>query len=215
MLSTDSIGVFKQAMLTGGTTLESPVVRIQLRQKELTGKIVFVDYNKRAMVLDTAWTEQHWPQLVKISNPWFQTGFTVINSEATPDGKTKLFVKEAPMVYRAEIKTLDPVKRTVIGTQPFFYGTSANGRTLTNTRQDRFWKYKAESTLDGQKPLSNADFDPDNTMCCWEYGPDDTVTLQAKALVTRSSDGRISAIANVPGSAKVFENGNWTEYNIK
>ena len=150
------------------------------------------------------------------SNPWFQTGLTIVKSEPAVDGKTKLFVKEAPMVYRSEIKTLNPVKRTVVGALPLFHGCGYNGKTLTNTKQDKFWRFKGDATLDGQTPVSKEDFAPDSTMCLWEYGPGDAVTLQAKAMVSRGVDGKIAVDANVPGSVAVFDkDGNkWVERSL-
>jgi hypothetical protein len=201
--STDGQGL-RQASLTGGTLLSTPLIKLETAARERVGKVVKVDYWRKEIRIDQPWPSGARQRVIEIGtlpgsgNDGYVTQYTVTRVE--PDGaNTKLTVLRGADYFLSRIKSLDAEKGLVncaIGI-PHERGELAGLRSnwaATNGMATRFWRAEvlpADYTKDIHPfkltgaPVAADAFGTEKALRLWEYGPGDRVRQSTYVSVRR------------------------------
>ena len=205
--SADADGL-RQASLTGGTLLVTPLVELRPAAREYVGTVRRVDYWEK-----TLWLDQAWPALdVRVSPFVFEIGMgnhwtcytaTKVRTEA---GATAITVKRGADYYLSRIKEIDAEKNVLHASLSF--GSGFEGGVTPTPGIDKHWVATNEDAtkswradylggdrstgkfgfqLDG--PATMADFGRSKGFRLWEYGVGDTVRHSTFASIQRSEPG--------------------------
>ena len=205
--STDADGL-RQASLTGGTLLSSPLVELRPAAREHVGTIRRVDYWKK-----TLWIDQAWPALdvsanafvfeVGMGNHW--TCYTA--TKVRPEGNgTAITVKRGADYYLSRIKEIDEENNILYAS--LSCGSGVEGGVTPTPGIDKHWAATNEDAtkswradyLGGDrstgkfgfqldKPATMADFGRTKGFRLWEYGVGDTVRHSTFASIQRVEPG--------------------------
>jgi len=213
--SADANGL-RQAGLTGGAFLVTPLVEIRPAVREYVGTVRRVDYWKK-----TLWIDQAWPTLnvnanafvfeVGMGNHW--TCYTATKVQPDADG-TAITVKRGADYYLSRVKEVDEENNTVYASLSF--GSGIEGGVTPTLGIDKHWAATNEDAtklwradylggdrstgkfgfkLDG--PAKMADFGRTKGFRLWEYGVGDTVRHSTFASLQRAEPGLYRLEADV------------------
>jgi len=183
-------GGLRQATLTGGTLLESPLVRIALRERERTGRVLRADHAGRKLWVDRAWPEGRGERIFEIGLPGRMTTYTA--SRVIPEGEGALIeVTQGSDYFRSPVLEVNPGDGTVrcalgiaLGLQP---GIDRDW-VASDDGASRYWR--ADYLGGGMFRLKGApvrmeDFGKARALRLWEYGPGDGVRQSTFASLRR------------------------------
>ncbi|HRT97461.1 MAG TPA: hypothetical protein P5532_23850, partial [Planctomycetota bacterium] len=197
-VSRDAQGL-RSAVLTGGTLLETPDLRIALAEREYSGQVTRVDYLNKTFWIDRPWPAACAGQVLKVQSPGCPTSYTI--ASVAPEGAgSRIVVTHGADFYRAPITQVLSGQRRVDGRLPLPAGRgSIRGMTASNDTLSTLWRIERNSgndfTLEGGE-VREADFAPSNALRIWEYGVGDRVRLAAWAAVRRTEPNRFELTGN-------------------
>jgi len=219
--SVDEHGL-RQAVLTGGTQLVSPQVRLAAETSAYTGQVRRVDYAARKVWLDAAWPAHDRNSIIEIGDVaggghgGYVTGYTV--TRATPqDGGTELLFQRSADYYRALVAAVREDAGMVVkgnlkvpGAILELYGINRNF-TASNDQLTKFWRANIEGDgtvfrLHGPT-VDRKDFDPSQAVRLWEYGVGDfarrstQVSLRRVASDVYELDADVQVTVGLQGKA--------------
>jgi hypothetical protein len=206
--STDAQGL-RLATLSGGTKLDTPLVRLAVDARERTGKVLAVDYAARTAQIDSHWPASVKPQTFEIGSEGHWTDYTA--SAVAPAAKgTTLTMQRGADYYRSKITRVAPEKTEVDCVLNIPLGKVAGydrNIVASNDKQTKFWRAAHingnDFTLAGS-PVSEADFAPEGVLRLWEYGVGDTVRQSTFASLRRVDAGVYELTASA-GVAVAFK----------
>ncbi len=184
----------RQAALTGGTLLASPLVQIKTQAARREGRIVRVDYRQR-----TLWLDQSWPSdprggnlVVGSGATWSAVPALDIAADLTAGAGTRIVTRLTAELYRSPINAIAAESREIqCSLGSWLDQQSAVPRTWVATDDDatRFWRVNrcgpGRWQVVDEKLPELADFGPAGVMHAWWYGPGDTVTKTTAISVRR------------------------------
>ncbi len=210
-LSSDANGL-RAAILTGGTVLRGPRVRIAAATPERRAKVLRVDYPARRVWIDAAWPAEAGGRVVEIGDvsgrgrKGYLTSFTA--SAVRPEGEgTRLTMLRSAACYRSRIESVDPEARTVTcalnlpGTKSGLGGMD-RGFVAGNDEGTKRWRVERSEgartfTLAGPD-VREEDFAAGGALRLWEYGVGDEVRTSTSVVLRRIGPGVYELGADVP-----------------
>lgn len=198
-LSQDAQGL-RMASITGGTLLDSALVKIKVSTAKHTGTITAVNYLKRQITLDTLWPERSSRLVVEVggANRMTHYNLTAINNptssasgESSVSGSTLTTLSGADFYYAA-IEAINPANGTVTGSLPLAPAPAigeTKDYTASNAAGTKFWRANISGAnlfyLKGEHPVNDAAFAPEKAIRLWEYGVGDTVVQTTSVSIKR------------------------------
>ncbi len=206
--SVDDKGL-RAAVLTGGTLLETPQVRIRAIARERVATIVRVDYGTKQVEVEGEWPSQTQPTVAEVGPAGRKVAVNVLSVEPLDGGHSLLNVAEGAQRLLTKA-TVDEEKRMVTPVArplPEPQGSELKDWTVSNGGLTKVWKANIEGgfVLDG--PVQAEDFGPERDMCLWDYGVGDTVRAPNQVTVRRLEAGRYEVRASVDATMALAGNG--------
>jgi hypothetical protein len=206
--STDAAG-FRQAVLVGGTLLETPLVRIAPAEPERRARVVEVDYLKRELSIDRPWPATTQPRVFEIGTPEHMTTYTAEKIQPNGPGSA-ITVSAGADYYRSSVEEVRPDGTVVCTLKPLIEYVSGcrKGWVASDDDIERFWRAEALGNQtfrltpplspEGKSPKSEgpeaidiASFGPKRVLRLWEYGVGDQVRQSTSVVLRRISDGSL------------------------
>jgi len=200
-ISMDGKGL-RQASLTGGTLLESPLVTLKPSTGGRSGKVTKADYLEK-----TFWIDQPWPAFeggefaIEVGSGAHWTTYMV--TKVKPEGKgSTIAVRNGADLFASRIRRVDEQEGIVYTSLslPFQAGALCPGldRDLVASNEDltKFWRAENVSDLARRNfgfkltggPVKEADFGRAKRFRIWEYGVGDTVRKATFVSLRRTAD---------------------------
>lgn len=217
MVAVDKKGI-KYAMLTGGTELNDPNIKIKTSRREYTAKIISTDYYNKLFVLDKKWPDFSRTQIVEIGKSPRMTAYTAIKFKASKSGNTQIETQNSPMLFVIPVKEVIPEKNAVNCTfNPKTSVSPVREWFVSNSDASKSWlTSKLENmtfTLSGK--VTSEDF-PKKKLIMWESGAGDTVRLATQVSLQRIAENKFLINSNVKTIIKLkgsiqysFDNKHW------
>lgn len=210
-ISHDAQGL-RQASLTGGTLLETADMLLAPAQRERTGKVTKVDYNKRTLWLDTVWPALNLAEnLFEIGSPAKTTQYSAVAVQ--PQGRsTAIRVAQGADYYQSRVQEADAKTGEVVCTLAFAIneGVPQMGQNrdwvASNDAMTKFWRAEYLGGARDESryrfkltggPVTRADFGEAGALRLWEYGVGDSVRQSTFVSLQRTADGVYRLSGNV------------------
>jgi len=213
-LSSDAQGL-RQAALTGGTLLRSPLVTLKAAAREYTGRVIKADYPERTFFVDRPWPAfRGGERVLEIGKGAHWTAYTAVR--VAPQGRTRAAVtlRNGASLYASRVVEVDERARTVYCALALPFVDSGGNSPLpgedrdlvaSNRERTKFWRAqylggdrstgKFGFRLDGE--VSLADFGPSRSFRLWEYGVGDTARHSTFVSLRRVGDNQYELTADV------------------
>ena len=192
-LSRDGQGL-RQAVLAGGTLLETGEVAISAQRPGYTAKIAAVDYLNRTVRIDGSLPGRRWRgKFFEFGNPEHRTNYEITDVASDGDA-TRLTLRKGLETMRSHVTAFDADHGIVTTSIAMLKFAGADrGLTASNEQLTRFWRvaYLGGSRNLGHRfqlsggPWSKEDFGPGTTLRIWEFGAGDTLRIAAGVSVRR------------------------------
>jgi hypothetical protein len=188
--SVDDQGL-RQATLTGGRSLVSPLVRIETETGQRRATVTRVDYLQRQMWIEPAWPARGTTGFVETGVPGHWTTYSVTG--VADDGKaSRLSLLRGGDYFRSPIEQVDAAEATVTATlRPLVESIDHNraGWVASDDQMRTFGRAEylgmGRFRLDG--PLA-AELAAGDILRLWEYGVGDTVRQSTTVSLRRTGD---------------------------
>ncbi|MCK5843864.1 MAG: hypothetical protein KAG97_04095, partial [Victivallales bacterium] len=204
MTAVDSQGL-KYAMLTSGTSLTTPYVKIKLNKSHYAGKIKSIDFYAKKLTLDTKWKtpESANGGLLAIRGAKHTAVYNV--EKFIGSGDDQLILKGSPFLAVLPVKTVFPEFGSVKCSIPPRTPVALSAEwTATNQKGTKAWRVKKLSdnmvALDGK--VEDGDF-PDGKLILWDIGVGYSVTMPTWATVRRVAPGKFIVKANTTATVSM------------
>jgi hypothetical protein len=197
-VSTDKEGL-RVATLTGGTHLETPLVQLQLSERQHTAKVTGADYLNKTITLEPKWHAQP-GSVFEIGTPGHWTTYTVASVT-----ENSISVTEGGDYYLSRVIAVDAEKAIVTCKLGLPVAGVTNQWVASNETMTKFWR---ADFLGGSReeasyhfrlmgaPVATSDFNEQNGLYLWEYGVGDQIRQSTSASVRRLAEREFELKAN-------------------
>ena len=205
-LAADGQGL-RQAVIVGGTLLETPSLRIESERRERAGRVVQVDYRKRSFWLDTVWPERSGDRVLEVAAPGSgrRTSYTATRMASTGE-RTLVTLKRGADYYRSAIRDVREDGRVTCVLRPGvdFVAGGRTGWVASDDEGTRFWRadYLGSNSFQLRPAAAGDALDlavlrAGGVLRLWEYGVGDTVRQSTSVAVQRLADGLYAVTGDV------------------